>query len=261
MVTRKQSLNNFSTRMDDLINCAYLLSAPKITAVLKSITSSHLFFELVTFCMEDVDFDELFVQYSLSAEPYPVDDKKTLIAFGFNLLALIDSGEIELYDVISNNYKRSTLDKCYSNFAAAFLIPFKTAVIDTVEKMIDLSRAEETSADAPAAGDKKDDDVSPVFARADDDGEGRKNYLTCYSDIQTIVTEERVKIMYAKLREGERQDLVMLLDAFRDCLFKGTKEQIKQAFISYKYAVQNFKKLDTAVDDIGRILKFCGIIS
>lgn len=261
MVTRKQSLKNFSTRMDDLINCAYLLSAPKITAVLKAITSSRMFFELVTFCMEGIDFEELFVQYSLECEPYPVDDDKTLIAFGFNLLALIDSGEIDLSDVISNNYKRNTIDKSYRNFSASFLIPFKSAVAATAEKMMDLSHTEDSSPDKSEVGDKKDDEVSPVFSRADDGGEGRKNYLTCYSDIQAIVTEERVKIMYAKLRDGEREDLVMLLDTFRDCLFKGTKEQIRQAFIAYKYAVQNFKKLDTAVDDIGRILKFCGIIS
>jgi len=273
MVTRRQSVDNFCVKMDNLIDCAYLLSASRVTAVLKALTSSRLFFELITFCSDGVDFDHLIQDYSIVHDPYPTDDKKTLIAFGFRLLAAVDAGEIELLDVMNNNYKRNNLERSYQNFANLFLKPFKHAVTEAAEKMISASDAErldekteEHVGDYVPNCEKSEETVSdddgPVFARAVEEGDtpGRKNYLTCYSDIQAIVSEERAKIMYARMHDREKRDLLMLLDAFRDTLFKGTKDQIRQAFVSYKYAAQNFKRLDSAVDDIGRILRFCGII-
>lgn len=266
MVTRRRSVENFTSKMDDLIGCAYLLSASRITAVLKALTSSRLFFELITFCSEDVDFDQLIQDYSMVSDPYPTGDKKVLISFGFRLLAAIDRGEIELLDVLNNNYKSNNLERSYKNFGTLFLRPFEHAVTETAELMICASDTEKADREALEKGTEaisNDDhpEIGSVFVRADEDPEsGRKNYLTCYADIQSLVTEERAKIMYGKLREREKHDLLMLLDAFRDCLFKGSKEQVKQTFVSYKYAVQNFKRLDSGVDDIGRILRFCGII-
>lgn len=262
MVTMRQSLENFSSRTDKLIESPYLFTTPKITAVLKSLTSSKIFFELITFCLDGVDFDELIMQYSITNEAYPIEDEKTLIAFGFSLLAAIDSNDINLLDLLNNNYKSNSPDRSYEYFATKFLVPWKNAIVTAAEKMIDEISKTETrfSKEDNIQESDKDDENAPVFSRPDNDGENRR-YLTCYSDIQDIVSEERAKIVYTKLRENEKRDLIMLLDAFRDCLFKGTKAQIRQAFVSYKYAVQNFKKIDSGIEDIGRILKFCGIIS
>lgn len=273
MVTRRQSVDNFCVKIDNLIDCAYLLSASRVTAVLKALTSSRLFFELITFCSDGVDFDHLLQDYSLVHDPYPTDDKKTLIAFGFRLLAAVDAGEIELLDVMNNNYKRNNLERSYQNFCNLFLKPFKHAVTEAAEKMISASDAERMDEKAEeynndyVANHARNEETSaeadgPVFARAVEEGDtpGRKNYLTCYSDIQAIVSEERAKIMSTRMHDREKRDLLMLLDAFRGTLFKGTKAQIGQAFVSYKYAVQNFKRVDSGVDDIGRILRFCGII-
>jgi len=269
MVTRRQSVENFSAKMDSLINSAYLLCSSKITAVLKAVTSSRLLYELVTFCLEDFDFEELLGDYSMTERPYPTDDKKTVIAFGFSLLAAVDAGDIDLLDVLNNNYKRNSLDKSYQDFALRFLKPMKKAFCEVADIMIDSDAGRLRSKSSDVGGEdgyvetRDGLEVAPVFARAEENSEGggRKNYLTCFSDLQTLATEEQAKIMYAKMRENEKHDLIMLLKLFREKLSNGNKEEIRQAYVSYKYAVQNFKKLDSSIDDIGRILRFCGIIS
>ena len=66
--------------------------------------------------------------------------------------------------------------------------------------------------------------------------------------------------MQCRIKDDKKDDLMLLLYAFKDCLFLGNKDQIKVAFVSYKYAVMNFKRLDSEVDEIERILKFCKIL-
>ena len=88
-----------------------------------------------------------------------------------------------------------------------------------------------------------------------------KKYLTCYRDIQKILISEKAKIIHCKhVKDGEKSDLLVLLDRFKDALFRGNKQEIKAAFISYKYAISGFKRIDSEVDDVERILKFCNAI-
>lgn len=269
MVTRKQSINNFSEKADKLIESSYLLTASRIKDVLKALTSSKMFFELITFCMQDFDFENIYARYTQSQKPYPTDDKKTLIAFGFSILAAIDSKELELLSVLSNNYKNDYVDRSYRNFAALFLTPFKLAIIEASEQMIELSRPQkepdsrsslftDENFGAEKTADADEHKVSRELVY--DENQPHRNYLTCYSDIQKIITEEKSKIIHGKIKENEKRDLFILLESFRDCLFKGSKEQVKTTFISYKYAVLSFKRLQSDVEDIERILKFCNIL-
>lgn len=269
MVTRKQSINNFSEKMDKLIDSSYLLTASRIKDVLKALTSSKLFFELITFCMQDFDFENIYSRYTESQKPYPTEDKKTLIAFGFSILAAIDSKELELLSVLSNNYKNDYVDRSYRNFAALFLTPFKLAIVEVAEQMLELSRpVEDSDAHSSLFTDENfgmEKSFSPEEHKASrelvyDENQPRRNYLTCYSDIQKIITEEKSKIIHGKIKENEKRDLFILLESFRDCLFKGSKEQVKTTFISYKYAILSFKRLQSDVEDIERILKFCNIL-
>ncbi|MDY4677196.1 MAG: hypothetical protein SO373_08665 [Candidatus Borkfalkiaceae bacterium] len=268
MVTRRKSIENFSAKADELIGCAYLLSSARISAMLKSIASSRLLLEIVTYCLDGVDFESLLQEYSMQDKPYPTNDVRVLIAFGFYLFTAIDSGEFKLIDILNNNYKRSNLERSYQAFCTLFVIPFKDAIVDTAEKAAreyDAEVLNEKTKKKILARDKQvdsdEEEYPSIFVRAEEKaGAGRKNYLTCYSDIQNLVADDLAKIAHSRLREREKTDLALLLTTFRDCLFRGSEEQVKQSFISYKYAVQNFKRLDSSVDDIGRILRFCGII-
>ena len=103
---------------------------------------------------------------------------------------------------------------------------------------------------------------APIFAPQPDEtaGEIRRNYQTCYNDIQEIIVKERNTIMHCRIKEEEKNDLLTLLEAFKDNVFMGNKEQVRMSFVSYKYAATSFKKFYSEVDDIERILKFCKIL-
>lgn len=262
MVTRKQSIANFSTKMDELINSSYILSDKKITNVLKAITSSKLFFELVTFCSEDYCYEYDRDNFAKNKQPFVFDDDKQLIAFGVNLLANIDSKEEDLLNILTVNYNNDNFDKSYKEFAKNFLTPLKEVMLKTVNLMMDAKEhGLKNISTAPVVQESEQVTFSDVQMKFDESqGEIRRNYKTCYSDIQQIILRERNAIMYARIKEDDKSDLLNLLEAFRDCLFMGENEQLRMSFISYKYAVTNFKKVNSEYDDIERILKFCKIM-
>lgn len=271
MVTRKQSINNFSEKTDKLINGGYLFTATRIKDVLKALTSSKMFFELISFCMEGFDFDEVCEKYALSGEPFPTEDKKELIAFGVSLLSAIDAEQIELLDVLTSNYKSNYVDSSYRAFASSYLVPFKEAIVESAQKMIEMSAEKECGDksnplfDAPTEpvfNNEQSDSFMPFahIHEADYSDNHPRSYLTCYNDIQRIISSEKSKIAYSKLKDNEKTDLLEILDEFRSKLDRGTKEELRQTFRNYRYAVSNFKKLTSDVADIERILKFCNIL-
>lgn len=258
MITRKQSIEHFTLRVDDLINSSYILADKKISNLLKTVTASKLFYELISFCAEGFCYEDYFLSLP-KGQAFSIEDKKVLIAFGFSLLTAFDLKEQDLLQILSTYYPSESFDKSYKLFADGFLKPFKICVLAVVNEMMDCVVY------APVfCGETKQEKAEPVILSQTKNTEHvhhEKKYLTCYKDIQKILISEKGKIIHCKyVKDAEKEDLLTLLDIFKDKLAVGNKESVKTSFIAYKYAVQAFKRLDSEVDDIGRILKFCEII-
>ena len=265
MVTRKQSIEYFSSRMDELINSNYLLADKKITNVLKTVTTSKLFYELICFTAEGFNYD-----YYLASLPkghfFPTENKKNLIAFAFCLFSEIDSRREDLLNILSLYYNAESFDKMYRLFIENFLIPFKNTVVAVAEEMLNAEVCESSAVSdsnifTESKENVKTEQKHNATVKDEQVNQPSKKYLTCYKDIQKILISEKGKIIHCKhLKDNEKSDLLVLLDRFKECLFRGNKDAIKTAFISYKYAVSAFKRIDSEVDDGERILKFCGAI-
>ena len=252
MITRKQSIQQFSARMDELINCNYILADKKITMLLKTVTASKLFYQLICYCAEGFDYGTAKTQ-ALIGQPFQTTNKKLLIAFGFSLLTAIDCKEEDLLTILSTYYPADNFDRSYKNFAEQFLTPFKLCIEEIALTMVAVSDKEKpqpvlTVEQKPAT----EEEIIFKF-------EEQKKYASCFKDIQKVVWTEKSKILESRfVKEGEKKDLLTLLEQFKDSLFTGNKEEIRTSFISY--AATAFKKLNSDVDDIERMLKFCGII-
>ena len=269
MVTRKQSIENFSNKMDELINSKYIMTEKKITNVLKSITSSKLFFELVVFCNGGYDYQSERAQFYKAGEPFAFDNDKDLIAFGVNLLTSLDSKEEDLLTLLSKNYRSDNFDKSYRQFASEFLTAFKDVMVSSASSMINgcacenenLNGGEKVNSESSAVAQKSVQAKRPAKkVEQGEKNEIKKHYAGCYSDLQQAIINERNLIMNSKLSDSEKADLYVLLEAFKECVFMGNRDQMRTSFISYRYAAVNFKKLNSEVDEIERILKFCKVL-
>ena len=269
MITRKQAIEYFATRMDELVSCNYILADSKITNLLKTVTSSKLFYELITYTAENFNYSA-YLNSLPKGEFFPTENKKNMIAFGFGLFTEIDSKNEDLLNVLSLYYKSDSFTKSYKLFADNFLIPFKHVVVSVAEEMVKSVLLEtETQQSAILCVESDKADVQPKgvtqlsisSVQNPPIAQPTKKYLTCYKDIQKILITEKSKIINCRhLKDAEKSDLLVLLDRFKDCLYRGNKEGIKTSFISYKYAVLSFKKIESEAEDIERILKFCEVI-
>ena len=261
MITRKQSIENFSVKMDELIISNYLLADKKITAVLKAVTASKMFYELICFTADGFDYATYFSSLT-RGEAFPVSNKKLLIAFGFSLFTEIDCKNEDLLNILSIYYSADSFERSYKIFVEEFLIPFKNTVLYVVEEMMRKeaeSQKEET--EDVISFTEVDHQIKMEAVKQPEHSSETKKYLTCYKDIQKILISEKAKIIHCRhLKDNEKSDLLVLLDRFKDALFHGKKQEIKASFISYKYAVSGFKRIDSEVDDVERMLKFCKAI-
>ena len=262
MITRKQSIEHFSLRMDELISSNYLLADKKITNVLKTVTASKLFYELICFTATGFNYEAYLVSLP-KGQYFPLDNKKNLIAFGFSLFSEIDQKKEDILNILSLYYNAESFEKMFKLFADNFLVPFKNIVVDVANELLNSTDGECVSAGVgPNLQTKESTKIESAPVQLTIESvQPTKKYLTCYRDIQKILISEKGKIIHCKhVKDAEKSDLLVLLDRFKDCLFRGNKEAIKTAFIGYKYAISAFKRIDSEVDDIERILKFCNAI-
>ncbi len=263
MVTAKQSIEYFDIRISNLITSSYILADKKITDLLKTVTTSKLFYELISFCSEGFDYEDYFCKLP-EGQYFPTDDKKNLIAFAFSLLLSIDTKQQDLLKILKTYYPSENFEISYKLFVDNFLIPFKDITLIVANEMhssnlIPASTVKTTVVTLPT-------ESTPIKTTVEENAQPKfegdqKKYLTCYKDIQKILISEKGKIIHNKhLKDEEKNDLIILLNNFKDCLFLGKKENIKTSFVSYKYAILAFKRIESEVEDIERILKFCSAI-
>lgn len=233
-----------------MLSSNYILADKKITEVLKAVTASKLFFGLISFCAEGFDYSASFNRAFKNGEFVRPSGDKELIALGFYLFSDFDSKRADLFKLLESYFPAENYDKSYKEFCAKFLIPFKTAAISAAKAMLELEAEE---GDLPETG-------SSYAPKNDGAHAEHKIYSTCFADVQKIIVAEREKILQAKIKEDKKNDVITILTSFKDCLFLGDKPQIRVAFLSYKYAIMNFKRIDSDVDELERILKFCQIL-
>ncbi len=254
MITKIQSINRFESRMDDLLSSNYILADKKITAVLKAVTASKLFYGLISFCADGFDYGVSFNRAFKNGEFRKPSGDKEFIALGFYLFSDFDSKRADLFKLLEAYFPADNYDKSYKEFCARFLLPFKNAVVNSAKAMVEIEE-EEVASFSPQydEGEGESTDRSNPIS-------GRRTYSHCFADAQKLLALEQEKIIQAKIKADKKSDLLVILGALKDSFFLGDKPQIRVAFLSYKYAVMNFKRLDTEVDELERILKFCNIL-
>ena len=119
MITRKQSIEYFSSRMDELITSNYLLADKKITNLLKTVTTSKLFYNLICYTAQGFDFATYYPSLP-KGEFFSIKNKKNFIAFAFCLFVEIDAKNEDLLNVLSLYYHADSFENSYKLFVDNF---------------------------------------------------------------------------------------------------------------------------------------------
>ncbi|MBQ3166535.1 MAG: hypothetical protein IJC01_04270 [Clostridia bacterium] len=246
MQTKYKSIENFQRYVDDLISSKYILTEKKLTDLMRSLSSSKLFYKLFEHCTDDFDYDRAFQRAFQKGKGYGKGkfilptDSRDVIALVFSLLFQISAKEIDLLKLLEEYFYVSNYDDSFRNFSMQVLVPFRTEVLKAARAM-----AQETTPATMSVVTK------PVEKTVSDD------------DVKTITAmlEETFSvILQYKINDLLKADLVAVHGEFKEALYQGEPERIKIAFLAYKYATLYHRKNDVSVWKIDSILKKAGIL-
>lgn len=249
MISREQSISNFTRCVNELIASNYILADKKISTLLKCVSSSKIFMELFEFCTQGFDYNLVKSRSFISGKQgergkfvLPTNPQ-SIIALVFLFLCEIDTKRVSFFPTLDyyfyedGNYKES-----YARFASQVLLPFKNEVLHVIEQMI--------------AGEKTLDSSKVVVKKVEkpvlDENQSEI--------IKNLLNQSKAIILQYKMSQQLKAELLALYENFLSSLYGTSADKIKLAFLGYKYSTLYHRKLDVSVGEIEIILKRCGIL-
>lgn len=250
MLTRQKSIDNFKMYMDDLINSGFILVDSKLTNLMRSISTSSMFYSLFEYCTEDFDYESAFALAFRKGEGYGngrfilPPEAKNQIALIFSLLYQINTKELNFLNLLEHFFFVNDYADSYRNFAAQVLIPFRTEVLRAVAAMSDTGASVQEPQKAPShtAVEIKtvnEDDAKTIIA---------------------LLDESRSIILQYKIDAALKGEIVDLYQNFKDSIYDGDCKTIRIAYLGYKYATLYHRKLDGTMLKIEKLLKKNGVL-
>lgn len=242
---KRDELNEFLAKADELINSKYILADVKIIGLLKAIASSETLIALFKTCLTDYDYEEAKKTYLIKS-PYLSEDKgefilpvnsKELLALVFNILLDIDAKRISLPAFLNKYfYEYGSSVASYSSFINDMIKPFVKTVKDVMENVLDGKVQDPIE----AVIEEEDRKAKRAVLAAEEEKKQKeiekKKYGNCIKTVKEILLKNKLKIKDSKLKEGEKHNLLLLIDMLANVVESEDADAVEYAFIAYKYA-------------------------
>lgn len=246
-MTKREELEIFIERADELINSKYILADIKIVNLLKSIAVSDTLLALFKNCLTDFDYYAAKKKY-LVKNPYLSEEKgqfvlppnsRELIAFVFNVLMDIDSKRINLGDFLDKYfYEDGSSYAGYSAFVNGMIKPFRNAVAILMEKVIEGKLQDPVEALTEEEEKKaKQREQEELNARKEKEL-SKKIYGESIKKLKTILLADKKKVKESGLDDKVKSEIVLVIDMLANVIESDDKDAIEYAFISYKYVAK-----------------------
>lgn len=245
-MTKKEELDLFLLRCDELIDSKYIIANIKIINLLKSIANSETLLAIFKSCLSGFDLEEAKAKYFVSnkylggakGEFVQPEDSKNLLALVFSVLVDIDSGKIELTSFLNNFfYENGSYYESYNSFVKNMIVPFKFTVKALMSGIIG-----GTVADPKEELDKIEDE--PLLNEAECEE---------FKKVRVALKEDKDHMKAKKLVPEKLRDGVLIIDTFFSALDSNDKDAICYAYTAYKYTIRtllSFKNNQQVIEDL-----------
>ena len=269
-MTKREELENFLLRADEFLDSQYILADVKIVNLLKTIATSETLLALFKNCLTNFDYEEAKKQYLVKNRF--VHDKgefilpktsRELLAFIFNILIDLDANNIELGDFLDKYFYVDGSDfSAYSAFLTSMIKPFKSSVKMLMESVLEGKLQDPIE----AFNEEEKKRIQQENLRAEEEKKEKERSQKVYAEslkaLRAILLEDKKKVKESKLRDEEKQQLLLIVDMLANVIDSNDKDAVEYAFVAYKYAVKahpitffkRLKKVSKLVKDISNEL-------
>lgn len=299
-----KSLTAFNAAIDELLNATYIIVSGKISRLLQSIAQSRPLYEYFCDITHGYNFvDDLNTRKFRDENGKPYLDvpkeSKELTRFAFCLLFAVDTGRMNIRDLLHTFYNSPDADTELKAFCAEVIVPFKTYVNREIvggrtaedRRMPDAALFEREEGESAKdfferASRRYDEETQNADADTDEEAEEAEEtdeepaaaepapqddtpaYKRPLSDLTLASLSQLIaEIMGLVSRDGEletleREELMLVLDAFNQAVQFKERKSIRVMYIAVKNTILTCdcaQKLEMQTENLSNFIRELGI--
>lgn len=242
-MTKREELELFLEKADELIDSKYILADVKLANLLKVIAGAETLLALFKNCLTDFDYDEARGKYLVRSK-YLAPDKgefvqppnsRELLSFVFYTLVEIDDKTINFADFINKYfYEDGSFSSGYEAFINTMIKPFKNAVKILMESVIEGKLQDPIEALCEEEDRRaKQLEAEELRAKKERDIE-QKAYAASIKKVKELLLEDKQKIKASKKKECVKEEMFLVIDMLANAVESDDKDAITYAWVSYK---------------------------
>lgn len=261
MVTRRQSVENFAQKMDELINSKFILADNKVSSVLVAVADSVLLYEIFEHVTTGFDYDTVksvcFAKDSQGKGHFLMpSSERDIMALCFLTLVEIDGQKIDLYELCNQFFASSEGNqKTYARFANEFLRPFSELTQKTAYKLIkeqDLELKAQKDAEEKQSKFNAENAQPKVETTQNRGGEVKRTNAEIYLLKLLILADEEMK--KAKKDKDVYEELVFVLGEAERFVKERNLSGITLCFTALKYMTKHAKKVKIDLEHLATLV-------
>ncbi len=246
-MTKREELDLFLERADELIDSKYILAEIKIANLLKSIATSETLLALFRNCLTDFDYQTSKKKYLVKSQYLSADkgefiippSSRELLAFVFCTLAEIDGKQIILSDFINKYFfDDGSFSSGYELFITAMIKPFKNCVKMLMDNVIEGKLQDPVEAVMEEERKKEQKKVEDEKQAQKELDLNKKTYGVSVRKVKELLLEDKKKVKNSNLKVIVKEDIVLVIDMLGNVIDSEDKDAIKYAFIAYRYVAK-----------------------
>lgn len=246
-MTKREELDLFLEKGQDLITSKYILADVKLANFLKVIALSDTLLALFQNCLTDFDYIKAQKKY-LVKTPNVASDKgefimppnsRELLAFVFTLFVDIDAKRINFGEFLNRYFfVDGSSFSSYNAFIESMVKPFVLAVKTLMESVIDGKLQDPIEALVEEENRRAKEKQDRELAAKKEKEMLEKAYGNSLKGIKALLLRDKQKIANTKLKDLVKEEITLIIDMFANVLDSEDKDAINYAFIAYKYLVK-----------------------
>ncbi len=265
-MTKREELDFFVARANELIDSKYILADVKIVNLLKAIANSDTLIALFKNCLTDFDYEEAKKKYLVKSrlvegkgEFILPASSRELLAFTFNLLVDIDAKKVVLEEFLNKYFfEDGSYYLCYRSFLTAIMVPFKNSVVRLMESVIE-GKLQDPIEAVTEEELKRAREFELQKEREEQEKElAKKSYGESVKIIKELLLEDKKKIKEKVKSEALKKEMNLIIDMLGTVIDSMDLSAIEYAFIAYKFMAKKHcllfrnrvKKISACIMDV-----------
>ena len=243
-MTKREELDIFIERAEELIDSKYIIADVKIAGLLKSIAASDTLIALFKNCLIDFDYQLAKKRYLVKSQ-YLSSDKgefvlppnsRELLAFILCVLVDIDAKNLDLSEFINKYFfEDGSFSSGYELFITAMIKPFKNSVKVLMEGVINGKLQDPVEAMLEEEKKRANKLEEEEKAAQKEQALGKKTYATSIRKAKQILLNDKQKIKASKKKVVVKNAIILIIDMLANVIESEDRDAVEYAFTAYKY--------------------------